>query len=108
MAFKLIKRNTVIVPVKGVRSDEAGGTERFEFTLVCKRLDDKQIRDAFDGRTVDDFLHYVTEGWRTVLDAEGQPLPFSTETFTALLLEPGVSKLAFDSYMREVEARAKN
>lgn len=108
MAFKLIKRNTVIVPVKGVRSDEAGGTERFEFSLVCKRLDQKQINEAFEGRTVDEFLHHVTEGWRTVLDAEGQPLTFCTETLTELLREPGVSKLAFSAYLREVEAREKN
>lgn len=108
MAFKLVKRNTVIVPIKGVRSDEGGGAERFEFTLVCKRLDAKQIREAFEGRTVDEFLHYVTEGWRSVLDDAGQPLPLTAETFTLLLLEPGVSKLAFDAYLREVEAREKN
>ena len=108
MAIKLSLGNIVPVQVKGVQTLESGAVERFEFTLVCKRLNERQIKDATESRTVAEFLQHVTEGWKSVLDADGQPLPFSAEGLEQLLLQPGVARLAFGGYLREVEAREKN
>jgi len=38
MAFKLVARNAVLVPVRGTITDETGKAERFDFTLTCRRL----------------------------------------------------------------------
>ncbi len=108
MAIKLSLGNIVPVQVKGVQTAESGAVERFDFTLICKRLNEQQIDTETAGRTVTEFLQHVTEGWKSVLDPDGQPLPFSAEGLEELLLQPGVARLAFAGYLRVVEAREKN
>lgn len=111
MAFKLVQRNTCIVPVQGVISDDNGKPERFEFSLLCRRLSSTEIKAATENlkdRSLSDFLCDVVEGWRNVFDAEGQPVPFHAEAFEHLMDVPGVAVLAVESYFREVGAKAKN
>ncbi len=108
MPIKLMPGNILTVAVKGVETGETGATERFEFSLVCQRLNQKQIDQAVEGRTVIEFLQHVVQGWKSVLDADGSPLPFSADLLEQLLLRPGVARLAFNGYLREVEAREKN
>ena len=108
MAIKLSMGSILPVSIKGVETSESGAVERFEFTLICKRLNERQISEATEGRTVIEFLQHVAQGWKSVLDESGQPLPFSTDSLEQLLLKPGVARLAFAAYLREVEAREKN
>lgn len=111
MAFKLIARNSVNVPVKGVLSDDAGQPERFEFTLQCRRLGADALRDKLKNggeRSVKSFMQDVAEGWRGVQGADGQPLPFTDDNLDALLDTPGLAQLAFEAYLQEQAAKAKN
>ncbi len=108
MAIRLHAGNIVPVAVKGVETSESGAVERFEFTLVCRRLNQKQIDQAMEGRTVTEFLQHVVQDWRSVLDTDGNPLPFSPDSFEHLMLRPGVARMAFNGYLRDVEAREKN
>ncbi len=108
MAIKLLPGNILPVSVKGVETSESGAVERFEFTLICKRFNQRQIDEAMEGRTVSEFLQQVTQGWKSVLDVDGNPLPFNPELLEQLLLRPGVARLAFAGYLRDVEAREKN
>jgi hypothetical protein len=108
MAIKLSLGNILGVSVKGVETGETGAPERFEFTLVCKRLNVREFNEAAEGRTVNEFLQHVAEGWKSVLDPDGRPLPFSAGALEELLLKPGLARLAYSAYLREVEAREKN
>lgn len=108
MAIKLTLGNIVPVQVKGVTTAESGAAERFDFKLICRRLNEREIAQATEGRTVIEFMQHVTEDWKAVLDADGQALPYSPETLEQLLLQPGLARLAFSGYLRDVEAREKN
>lgn len=108
--FKLIERNTVSVPVKGVITDDSGKPERFEFSLLCRRLGADALSERLKepDRSVKAFMQEVAEGWRGVADAEGQPLAFNEANLEALLETPGMAHLAFQSYLQEQAAKAKN
>jgi hypothetical protein len=111
MAFKLMMRNSVVVPLKGELKDDNGKPERFEFALVCRRMGADELRETLkDGqRTMKAVMLDVTEGWRNVLDADGQtPVPFATEPLDQLLDTPGLAQLAFEAYLKEQAAHAKN
>lgn len=110
MVFKLIERNTVAVPVKGEIADESGKTERFDFSLLCRRLGadalSEQLKDS--ERSIKAFMLDVTEGWRNVADADGNPVPFSESHLDELLETPGMAQLAFQCYLKEQAVKAKN
>ena len=50
----------------------------------------------------------VAQGWAGVQGAEGSALPFSPEAFAQMLNLPGLEQLAFDAYLVQQGARAKN
>jgi hypothetical protein len=111
MAIKLIKRNKLRVPVKGTVPGEDGKPVKFDFTLLCKRLNqteiDKVMEDK-DGLT-QDFLLEVAEGWEDVLLESGDPLEFSADNFMNEILEqPAMRTVCFGAYLKEIGAIAKN
>jgi hypothetical protein len=110
MALKLIKRNKLRVPVAGSIKDDNGVPVKFDFTLLCKRLDQAAIDAVIKDKDspVRDFLHDVTEGWESVQTAEGEPIPFSQDNLSEVLLEAGLHTLCFYAYLKEVGAVAKN
>ncbi len=111
MSFKLIVRNTVSVPVKGVISDDAGKPERFEFRLQCRRMGADDLKGAINKdseKSVIDFMADVIEGWSGVQDDMGAAVPFGDEAARRLLDIPGVANLAFTSYLSENGAKEKN
>ena len=111
MSFKLIVRNTVSVPVKGVISDEAGKPERFEFRLQCRRMgaDDLKATISKDSeRSVIDFMADVVQGWSGVMDDSGAAVPFDDDAARRLFDIAGVANLAFSSYLAENGAKEKN
>jgi hypothetical protein len=110
MAFKLVARNAVLVPVRGTITDETGKAERFDFTLTCRRLPATELAQTLKSteRTVYDFLADVIEGWTGVLDADGHPVPCTPDNIAALLDQPGVGVLAYKAYLEEHGAKEKN
>lgn len=110
MAFKLVKRNKLRVPVKGTLKGEDGKPVNFNFTLLCERLTQDEIDEAMKNKeeSVKDFVHRVTNGWEDVLDDAGQPLDFGTESLNSVLAEAGMPVVCYQSYMKEVGAVAKN
>jgi hypothetical protein len=110
MALKLIVRNKLRVPVKGTIADENGKPAPFSFVLLCDRLTQTQIDDTMQNKdeSIIDFLKRNTNGWEEVLDNAGQPLPFSADSFDAVLDQAGLPQVCFQAYMKEVGATAKN
>jgi len=110
MAFKLIARNTAIVPVKGSMTEDDGSKTNFEFTLKCKRLGEKAIAEAMkaDEKTVIEFMTSVIESVTGLLDGDGNPMPSSPDTIALLLDQPGIARIALSAYITEQGAKAKN
>jgi hypothetical protein len=110
MSFKLIVRNKLRVQVKGTINDENGKPVPFSFALLCDRLPQSQIDAALKNKdeSVVDFLKPITQGWEDMLDATGQPLPFSAEKFDEVMEEAGVPAVCFQAYLKAVGATAKN
>lgn len=110
MAFKLVQRNVCPVKVKGVLTGDDGKPESFEFTLICGRLGQTELKVKLDDKekSVIDFVRERAEGWTGVKDRDGNDLPFGQEVLDELLEVPGVARLAFDAYLVEQQAREKN
>lgn len=110
MAFKLVERNSVAVQVKGEITGDKGTPEAFNFTLHCKRMGVEELQAALkdDARSVRDFLIDIAHGWSGVIGDEGATLPFTQDALGALLDVPGIAGLAFNSYLEQQGARAKN
>ena len=111
MAIKLVVSNKVRFKVKGSINDEAGISQPFDFSLVCTRLDAEQIQVKLssDGdASLTDFLADVVEDWTGVRDSDDKAIPYSTDALRALCRIPGVSGIAFRTYLAEVGAKEKN
>lgn len=110
MAFKLVKRNKLRVPVKGVIAGEDGKPVNFSFMLLCARLTQTEIEDAMKDKeeSVRDFVQRVTTGWEDVLDDSGAVMPFDSDNLSAVLDQAGMPVVCYQSYLKEVGATAKN
>jgi len=110
MAFKLIARNTVTVPVKGFFTLDDGKKELFDFKLTCRRqgADEQLAALKNDDKSVKAFMQDVVQGFSGVLDEDGNQVTYSEETLDALLETPGIAQLAFRAYLEEQGAKAKN
>lgn len=111
MAIKIVLSNKVGIKVKGTYGDSAGNPQPFDFTLVCNRLDTDQlqakIKDEPDDTLVDFMVDVITD-WSGVRDADDAPLPYSADSYRALCKLPGISLLAYRTYMAEVGVKEKN
>ncbi len=111
MAIKIIIEDVVGFKVKGTLNDAAGIAQPFDFTLTCARLDADQIQAKLKDETdasFCDFMLDVVQGWGGVRDSDNKPEPFTKEAYRQLCKIPGVSALAFRTYLNEVGAKAKN
>jgi hypothetical protein len=110
MALKLIVRNKLRVPIRGTIADETGAPVKFDFVLLCKRLNQVEIDKEMDDKNslITDFLHRVVEGWESVLTEDGEHLPFNENNLAAVLLQAGMHTVCFHAYLKEVGATAKN
>ena len=111
--YKIVVGNTVAVSVKGALTNEAGKDVPFKFTLVCKRLEADELKDALAGgeTQVNEFVTSVATGWREqrlVLEADDTPAEFCPDALEALLNINGMGMLCFTAYMKEAGAKAKN
>lgn len=110
MAFKLVKRNKLRVPVKGALAGEDGKPVNFSFVLLCTRLTQTEIDDAIKNKdeSVKEFVERVITGWEDVLDEEGTVIPFTDDSLAAVLDQAGLPVVCYQSYLKEVGATAKN
>jgi len=110
MALKVVKRNKVVVPVKGTLKDEEGKSVPFDFTLDCIRLPQDEITAALKDKdeTVVAFVKRITTGWGQVLDADGGAIPFTDAALADVLSEPGMASVCSQAYLANVGAVAKN
>lgn len=110
MAFKLVVRNKLRVPVKGELKDEDGNVVKFNFVLLCKRLNQSQIDESINAgnQTVLEFLHANVTGWEGVLDEDGAPMEFTDDNLASVLQEAGMHAVCFSAYLKEIGATAKN
>lgn len=108
MAIKITVSDTVSFKVKGTINDAAGVEQPFDFRLTCLRLDTDQIQAKFKAdETVIDFLADVVQDWTGVRD-DDKPVPYSDAALRQLCKIPGVSGIAYKSYLQEVGAKEKN
>jgi len=110
MAFKLITRNKLRVPVKGSIPDEDGNSVKFDFVLLCKRLNQTQIDEVLADKEgpIREFLHQVVQGWEDIQEATGEPIPFSAAALDQVLEQPAMRTVCFQAYLKVVGATAKN
>jgi benzoyl-CoA reductase/2-hydroxyglutaryl-CoA dehydratase subunit BcrC/BadD/HgdB len=110
MAYKLVIRKKLRVPVKGTLKDEDGKPVNFNFVLLCDRLTQTEIDDAIKNKeeSVKDFVQRVTNGWEDVLEEGGAPIPFDADTLAAVLEQAGMPVVCYQSYLKEVGAVVKN
>lgn len=109
MAFKLAVPDVLHVPVAGSYSAEDGAKVKFDFVLLCKRLNQTEISEVMKNQdeSVLEFLQKVSTGWAEVLDDSGDALPFSADNLNAVLEQPGMSALCFGAYMAEIGVKSK-
>jgi hypothetical protein len=111
MGIKIVVSNLVKFKVKGTIKDEAGTDQPFDFHLTCRRLDADQIKTKLADNSetsVADFMLEVIEDWQGVRDADDQPMQFTEAAWRQLCKIPGVSLVAFRTYLAEVGAKEKN
>ncbi len=110
MAFHLVISDTVRFPVKGELTDAAGGTQKFEFDLVARRLPADVLQAEADnkGKTVVDLMTEVITDWARVLGDDGAPVPFTAAALAGVWQVNGMALLAWRAYLEHVGARAKN
>jgi len=111
MAIKIVVSATVVVPIKGVTlSDDGSGREEpFDFSLVCKRIDEDQIKAMQDNEVLmrDAVLEHTVD-WKAVLDEGNQPVPFSRDSLKQLLTtRVALSALAFQKLVLACGAKGK-
>lgn len=111
--YQLAIEDTVDVPLKFTL--KAGRVNRvFAFSLYCKRLSQEQFNALLEesGKKVTDVMREVITGWddhqRLVLDAAGNPAPFSEEARDVMLSAAAFGTLAYNKYLVEVGAKEKN
>lgn len=110
MAFKLVKRDKLPVPVKGSIKGEDGKPVPFDFTLHCIRLSQDEINAALKDKdeSVTAFVQRIATGWQGVLDEHGEPLPFTEDSLAEVLANPGMAAVCSQAYLNNVGAVAKN
>jgi len=111
VAIKIVISDTVGIKVKGTINDASGVAQPFDFALTCTRLDAEQIQAKLKSESessITDFLLDVITGWSGVRDADDKPLPYTEDALRQLCKIPGVSSLAFKTYLVEVGAKEKN
>lgn len=109
---KLAIGNTVKVPVK-LTLNNGGKIASFSFSVLANRLDQAQIKANLDDSEslISEFLAEIIHDWSgqtLVLDDDDKPSDFSAEALDLMLGVAGVSVVIFQSYLKEVGAKAKN
>ena len=111
MAITITVSDTVAFNVKGTINDAAGVPQPFSFKLTCTRLEQEQISNKLKSDTdssIIDFLADVVEDWSGVRDAEGKTIAYTEDALRKLCKISGVAAVAFQTYLVEVGAKAKN
>lgn len=120
MSIKIVVSQHVKFPVKGKTIDAEGNSLDFDFLLTCKRLDqealdklraDLVVASAKAGNHGEVAVRMATlaTAWDKVQDADGEPLPFSTDNLMALFAAyPGLALLAWRTYQDESGVKEKN
>lgn len=116
MSFKLVKRDRMLVAVKGHFTTAEGGKEHFDCKLVCNRIPQSEV-DSYvkgfadasaDRQSSADFLRDKVTGWQGVQDESGVDVPFSEEALEEMFETPGMATLAHTAYFESLGAKAKN
>lgn len=102
--------DTVAFRVSGHINSATGTAQPFDFKLTADRLDTDAIAAAFEDTSVNttEFLVRVVRDWSGVRAPNGDTVPYSAEALRRLCKIPGVSAVAFKTYLAEVGAKEKN
>ena len=112
MSINIEVADKVKIKITGSIRNASGVDEKFDFWLICMRLDTDAIQDrlgedADKSGSVVDFLADVVEDWSGVKSGNDS-IPYSEANLRSLCKIPGVSGLAFKTYLDEIGAKAKN
>jgi len=109
--------NKVTFPVEGSTVAEDGSITPFTFKLVAQRLNADALKakqDTQGDQSQEDFLVEVCEDWKDVRRAipggvGTEPMPYDGDALRTLLnSRPGLTRIAFRSYMAAISAKEKN
>lgn len=117
MAISIVVSDTVRFKVAGYINNEQGVPQPFDFKLTAQRIKDTEAvqnywRDMVANgdsisQVTDAMLPYI-KGWSGVKDEGGQELPFTEDSFRALMRLPGLALLTNAAFLRECGAKEKN
>lgn len=110
MAIKIVLSDKFKLKVQGTYKNESGLDAPFDFVLTVKRLNADEIKETLESseQSMIDFVAGLAEDWSGVKGADDQPLPWSADNYKQLCAIPGIGLLAFQTYLAEVGAKAKN
>lgn len=110
MAIKIVLSDKFRLKVAGTYKNESGIDAPFDFSLTVKRLNADEIKETLDSseKSMIDFIGGLTEDWSGVKGPDDTLLPWSIDNYRALCAIPGIALLAFQTYLAEVGAKAKN
>lgn len=107
--FTLAIEDVVEVPVKfTLKSGKVN--KPFSLILTARRVSKDEIETLTDQSIREFFVENITDwsGNRLILDADGNPAPFSKDAFEALLDVAGVWAICWAAYQLEIGGKAKN
>jgi hypothetical protein len=108
--YLLAISDVVHVPVWVKIADGEGKEKDYKFSLVCNRLGAEDQAEKFGVLSPRDFLMQETTGWsgqRLVLNDDKTPADFCEDAFAAMLDIQGLTIVAFNAYMKAVNAVEK-
>lgn len=117
MAISIVVSDIVRFKVAGLINDEHGVPQPFDFKLTAQRIKDIEVVQSHwrvllanteNATQVADALLPYMKGWSGVKDEGGQDLPFTEESFRALMRLPGLALLTNSAFLRECGAKEKN
>lgn len=110
MAIKISIGNIAKFKVEGTTKNETGADVPFSFSLECDRITSDQLAERIEqaeGKFVE-ILAGVVRSWDDVKTDDGASVPYSVEALRELCLLPGLARVAFNAYVANVGAKAKN
>lgn len=114
--FKLNQSETYVWPVEFSLPMSGGKHEKQTFDVVFKRITQKRLKAYLDGvgeeadkLNDETFCRETVAGFKGIVDANGEEVPFSETSFEELLNVPGVAKAIVLAYVASVSgAKVKN
>lgn len=112
MALKVVIADKVGIKVKGTTQEESGAEKKFEFVLVCDRLNETEMKAVMGDQreSISQFFEKRVHDWRDqrLVFEEDKPAAFSVEALKLLLNIHAMPAVCWQAYLMQAGATGKN